>query len=441
MNDPASVNDWLRTMLFLPPQASTMAESIDHLHMLVILTTMAGSAAVGLMAVFFVIKYRHKGPQKAERDRAPTTPPRVEWALALGLFGLFFGLWVIGFMQFVRLRVAPPDSYDIYVTAKQWMWKFAYQEGAHSITTLYVPAGRPVKLIMTSRDVIHSFYVPDFRIKEDVIPGRYTTLWFEVKEPGVHDILCAEYCGTNHSTMRGQVVALDAADFARFLGRGLDRTATAAPFRQEPEVATSLGPSAPMSLVRLGQQVAAQQGCLRCHTLDGTPHIGPTWAGLWGATVPLKGGGRVLVDEAYLTESMMDPMARIRDGYQPVMPTYLGRLRPAETAALIELIKSLAEVRGQEPMQATLPHADETMPAGAIGQPPPQPAQPLLQHAPAPPGEPAAASQGLPPPGAVVMPAPAGHVTVGPNGPVAPNGPVGGAPPPGQPPPLVEEAP
>src|SRR5262249_31321508 len=157
-------------------------------------------------------------------------------------------------------------------------------------SVLYVPAGRPVKLIMTSRDVIHSFYVPDFRVKQDVVPGRYTTAWFEANAPGAYEILCAEYCGQGHSTMRCPVVALSPADYERWLGG-------AAPAQQR-------------SLLRTGERVAADQGCLRCHTLDGTPHIGPTWAGLYGAVVPLEGGGEVKADEAYITESMMDPAVK-----------------------------------------------------------------------------------------------------------------------------------
>ena len=185
--------------------------------MLVIITTMIGSAAVGLMAVGFVVRYRQRGtgPRRAIARR--------RWhrgssgRIALGLFGLFLGFWVIGFLQYVRLRVAPANTLR-HLRHRQAV-DVEVRLSARATTrspTLYVPAGRPVKLIMTSRDVIHSFYVPDFRIKQDVLPGRYTTLWFEVKEPGVHDILCAEYCGTNHSTMRGEVVALDAADYSRF---------------------------------------------------------------------------------------------------------------------------------------------------------------------------------------------------------------------------------
>ncbi len=416
----ATITNWLRTILFLPPESSSVAQGIDHLHMFVIITTMIGSSAVGVMALAFLVRYRHRGEDLAKgrpRDTQESTPAWVEWGVALGLFSLFFAWWVIGFCQYVRVRVAPPNTYDIYVTGKQWMWKFAYPDGHHSISKLYVPAGRPVKLIMTSRDVIHSFFVPDFRLKQDVVPGRYTTLWFNVPEAGRHEILCAEYCGTEHSTMRAELVALDGADFGRWLERGDDATETTPPYRETPQSPLALGPSRPLELVRLGEEVAAQQGCLRCHTLDGTPHIGPTFAGLYGATVPLEGGGTVVADEAYLTESMMDPLARRHAGFQTVMPSYLGRLEPAEVAALVALIKSLADVRGQEPAQLALPPPEgATEPAGRIGVPPSQEPEPRLQPSPRAPGEPDPASQGLPPPGAPVMPRPVGRVTVGPNG-------------------------
>jgi cytochrome c oxidase subunit 2 len=240
-------------------------------------------------------------------------------------------------------------------------------------------------------------------------------MWFTVNAPGTHEVLCAEYCGANHSTMRAELFALDDADFARWLHQGDTSTESAAPYREIPQVATQLGPSRPMSLVRLGQEVAAQQGCLRCHTLDGSPHIGPTWAGLYGAKIALEGGGEAVADDAYLTESMMDPLARRHAGFQTVMPSYLGRLRPAEVAALLALIKSLRDVRGQDVRELSLPPPDVTAPAGAIGLPP-QPSLPLVQPKPRAPDEPLPAAQGLPPPGAQPWPPMRGRVDVGPDG-------------------------
>ena len=204
---------------------------------------------------------------------------------------LFLVFWVIGLREFVRLRVAPEGALTVYVTAKQWMWKFAYPEGARSIARLYVPVGRPVKLVMTSRDVVHSFFVPSFRVKQDVVPGRYTTLWFEVVAPGTYPVLCTQYCGTGHSMMRAEVVALRPADFERWLDGEQEPEGgrIAGPVYVEPDLGLmDVAPPEQTSLAREGVRVAANHGCLRCHTLDGTPHLGPTWAGLYGARVPLS---------------------------------------------------------------------------------------------------------------------------------------------------------
>ncbi len=427
----AAVNELFRRMLFLPPQSSTMASDIDHLHYFVIGTTLAGASLVGLLALYWVIKYRVRGELDVCPRAAPTTPAWFELLLAGSLLSLFCLWWVIGFMQYVRLRVAPKNALNVYVTAKQWMWKFAYPDGQSSIATVYVPTGRPIKLLLTSRDVIHSFFVPDFRIKQDALPGRYTTAWFEVPEPGTHQVLCAEYCGTGHSIMRGQVVALDPSDYARWLAAG-NTDQNVGDLGEQPRaplgvaggisLATSpdiepaseeeFPPAQLLSLVRVGTEAAAQQGCLRCHTLDGTPHIGPTWAGLYRSRVPLANGGTVVADEAYLTESMMDPLAKIHAGYAPVMPSYHGLLSPGETAAMIELIKSLRDVPGRAtpPMEPS-PDAGAP-PAGGIGRVnQPLPALPL-HLAPAQQPMPPAFEQGLPPPGLQPNPPPAGRIEV-----------------------------
>jgi cytochrome c oxidase subunit 2 len=340
------VNEFFRRILFLPLQRSTIAMDLDILHYVVITVTMLGATAVALFAAYFVIKYRRRttdvrGPFPGATERPPMA---VEVGMIVLLIVLFLAFWVAGAHQYARIRVSPEKSIVVYVTAKQWMWKFAYPEGPSSVTRLYVPAHRPVRLVMTSRDVIHSFYVPDFRVKYDVLPGRYTTLWFEATEPGTYPILCAEYCGTGHSMMRGEVVALDPADFARWLA---DNGAGAGIAGQQYEPPGEPGEGIPrevLSLARVGENIAAEQGCLRCHTPDGTPHIGPTWAGLYMSEVPLEGGTTVVADDAYLTESIMDPMAKIHRGYQAVMPSFLGKLQPPEVAAILEYIRSLQHV-------------------------------------------------------------------------------------------------
>jgi cytochrome c oxidase subunit 2 len=392
------MNELFRRILFLPPQSSTVARQIDFLHYSVISATMAGAVVITLVGLVFTVRYRARGELRRE-DPGPPPPRWLELSVVAFLLGLFCLWWLIGFLQYVRIRVPPDGAMTVYVTAKQWMWKFAYPDGESGVATLYVPTGRPVRLLLTSRDVIHSFYVPDFRLKYDVLPGRYTTLWFEVPAPGTHLILCAEYCGAGHSMMRGQVVALAPEDYARWRaaarknGEPPDRISLPGPPPGAPLTIDEIAPAAPLSMVRVGEEVAAQQGCLRCHTLDGSPHIGPSWAGIYGAPVPLAGGGSVVADEAYLTESMMDPLARIRAGYQPVMPSYHGLITPAEVAAIVQLIKSLGP-------PAPPPTSSLVPPAGALGR---VSAAPSLSTAPPSP-------EGLPPPGVQREPPPEGQI-------------------------------
>jgi cytochrome c oxidase subunit 2 len=364
------MNELLRRILFLPPQSSTIAGEIDQLHFFVITVTMLGATLVTLFGGYFLFRYRRRfgrlvGPQRK------TPQPLPFWAEAMviiGLFGLFIMWWVIGFRQFMRMRVAPEDSLEVYVTGKQWMWKFAYPQGANSISTLYVPAGRPVKLILASRDVIHSFFVPDFRIKQDAVPGRLTTLWFEAPEPGRHDIYCTEYCGVSHSTMRGEVIVLSATDYERWLRGATPDLQLAGQTEERPAVVGRYSPPELVNMVRQGETAAEQLGCLRCHTLDGSPHLGPTWAGLYGSSVSIAQGGTVIADEAYITESIMDPMVKLHAGFQPIMPSYIGRTRPAEIAAIVELIKSLRSVR--PPPGGGLPGGIVITPNGSIEQVP-----------------------------------------------------------------------
>jgi cytochrome c oxidase subunit 2 len=256
------VNEFLRQLLMLPPQASTMARSIDYLHYFVIITTMLGAAGVAVLALYFIVKYR----EAAERGTNPPPDTRahhstgglsvwVEVTVFGGLLSLFIIWWVIGFCQYIRLAEPPPDSMTIYVVGKQWMWSFAYPHGGGSVGVLYVPAGRPVKLIMTSRDVIHSFYVPDFRVKMDVVPGRSSQVWFEVKEPGRHPIFCTEMCGVGHSLMRAEVIALPEAEYERQLA-GLAPADIPAPVQGLP-IPFESEPRKPLSLAEVGQRVAA----------------------------------------------------------------------------------------------------------------------------------------------------------------------------------------
>jgi len=237
------------------------------------------------------------------------------------------------------------------------MWKFAYPGGPNAIDTLRVPAGRPVRLLITSRDVIHSFFVPALRIKQDALPGRYTQTWFNATQPGRYEIFCAEYCGLSHSSMLGELVVMPAAEFDQWLSdqrRGISVAQDSGPGGGAPVRPAS-------NLVEEGRRVASEQGCLKCHTVDGTRHIGPTWTDLFGRDEKLATGKSVHADESYLTKSMMDPSADIVAGYQNVMPTYQGKLSPPDAAAIVEFIKSLrTSAVGSGPSE---PPAYESVPA------------------------------------------------------------------------------
>jgi cytochrome c oxidase subunit 2 len=350
------MNEFLRRLLALPEQASTVARDVDGLHYFVILVTLGGSALVGLAALYFLIRYRRR-PGDGLTPHVET-PVWLEVTWVTILLGLFVTWWLIGYRIYLRIQTPPPGSMDVFVTAQQWMWKFSYPNGNSSISTLVVPIDRPVRLNMTSRDVIHSFSVPDFRIKQDVLPGRYTVIWFEAKKPGVHQILCAEYCGVSHSNMWGSVVVLSGQDYETWLeggepdalGAGSRLTAAERPegriFGRAPlERGIAAGENRALPLI--GREVAVRHACLACHTLDGRRHIGPTFLGLYRSVVPLEGGQSVIADEAYLTESMMEPNLKIVRGFLPQMPSYQGRLSGPEAGALVELIKSLA---GGEPV-------------------------------------------------------------------------------------------
>jgi cytochrome c oxidase subunit 2 len=318
------VLDLFRRIIGLPAGASTISDDIDALHLFVIGSTFAVAAYVFAMTAWFIARHRRR-KRNALTQRVAARPLH-EMALIGGVTFVFLFWWVLGFRQYVKIHEPPGDADIVYVEAKQWMWKFVDRDGRSTNDTLTVQAGRPVRLVMTSRDVIHSFFVPSFRLKQDVVPGRTTTLWFQAKDPGIYPIWCAEYCGLNHSNMRGEIVVLSAEDYARYRDGA---------------------PGEPGGLVAQGREVAMKRGCVACHTLDGQRHVGPTFRGLFGSDVALADGRHVLADEAYLTRSMVEPNADVVAGFPQVMPSYQGSLSPAEAGALVELIKSVKNETGQ----------------------------------------------------------------------------------------------
>jgi cytochrome c oxidase subunit 2 len=330
------MNEILRRMLWLPEQASEHARQVDGLHYFVIITTLVGAFGVFATAIWFFVRYR----RQTDQDVTPAVHPRaIHEILFIGVpLALFLVWFAIGFPQYVRLTLPPPDAQDVFVMGKKWMWKFAYPGGPNSVDTLRVPANRPVRLLITSRDVIHSFYLPALRIKMDALPGRYTQTWFTADRPGRYEIFCAEYCGLGHSAMLGELIVMPETEFDDWMA-GQRRNVLAAAQDAGAPASERVLPSS--SVVDEGRRVAAEQGCLKCHSVDGTRHLGPTWTDLYLRQQKLKDGKTITADEAYLTKSMMDPAAQIVEGYQNVMPTYQGRMSPPEVAAVVEYIKSL----------------------------------------------------------------------------------------------------
>jgi cytochrome c oxidase subunit 2 len=313
---------WFRRSFALPPGASTFADGIDGLHLFFLATTLLGALLIALAVAYFVARYQSSDPARATPEVSASGGRE---ALIIGAcLSLFLLWWVIGYRQYVRMRHPPPGAAVVYVTAKQWMWKFSYPSGNSSLDVLTVPVARPTQLIMTSRDVIHSFFVPAFRVKQDVLPGRYVSVWFEPTQVGEYLLECAEYCGVSHSRMLGRVRVLSVEDYAAWLEGTTDSRDSS------------------MNLVSLGRDAAVRHACFSCHTVDGQAHIGPTWQGLFGASVELTSGARVTADAAYLTRAMMDPAAEVVAGYPPVMPTYLGSLSQPEVAAILEYLRSLS---------------------------------------------------------------------------------------------------
>ncbi|WNG52032.1 cytochrome c oxidase subunit II [Archangium minus] len=357
------MNELFRKLLFLPEQASTIAKDVDHLHYIIITTTMVAATLIFGTAAYFIIRFR----RRSETEITPKVTGTFGWeALFVGLPLTTFLVWFfMGYHDFVRMQTPPPEAMDVYVVGKQWMWKFTYPEGPSSIGVLRVPVGKPVRLLLTSRDVIHSFYVPAFRIKQDAVPGAYTQTWFEVTKPGNYRVMCAEYCGLKHSEMWAEVVALSEQDYESWMRQqregdlvtrrdatpsGPERERSLLPARQaalyDPQEAHGEVMYAERgSLAERGERVAAEKGCLKCHTVDGTEHIGPTWVDLYMRRERLTTGETVVADEAYLTESMMKPLVKLVAGYEPVMPSFQGQLEAAEVAALLEYIKTLRSAR------------------------------------------------------------------------------------------------
>ncbi|MFS8064496.1 MAG: cytochrome c oxidase subunit II [Luteimonas sp.] len=305
----------------LLPQASSIAGRIDTLFDAMLLLSAVVTLGVFACMIWFCVKFRRGS--KADRSDRHKRSLGIELTWLLVPFALFIGLFGWAIQLWAELRTPPPDAAPIYVVAKQWMWKTQHPGGQREINTLHVPLGQPVRLVMTSQDVIHSFYVPAFRVKQDVLPGRYTELWFTATRVGSWDLFCAEFCGTDHSRMGGRVVVMKPADYAQWL----DAHATT-------------------GLAQRGEALFHQFGCSGCHGPDSSVHA-PDLDGLYGRTVPLSDGTQVVADDRYIHDSIMQPMKQIAAGYAPIMPSFQGRIGEDDVMALIAWLKSRADSTGE----------------------------------------------------------------------------------------------
>ncbi|HWP59569.1 MAG TPA: cytochrome c oxidase subunit II [Candidatus Acidoferrales bacterium] len=320
-----------------PEQASTVAARVDALYFFLLAVSGFFAGLIFFLIIYFAVKYRR-------RSESEPPPPRIAGDLRLEAFWTLVPLaitvviFVWSAVLYVALARPPEDAMEIFVVARQWMWKFQHPDGQQEINELHVPAGRPIKLVMATQDVIHSFFVPAFRVKQDVVPGRYTTVWFEATKPGSYHLFCAEYCGTAHSAMIGRVVVLEPKQYEAWLGGAL----------QTPEARLAGGARPAESLAAMGGKLFQRLGCATCHRLEGRG-IGPVLAGLFDSEVRLQDGRTVKADESYLRESILNPQAKIVAGFQPLMPSFQGRVREDEIQQLIAYIKSLGpKVAGPE---------------------------------------------------------------------------------------------
>jgi len=300
-----------------PPQASTLAPQVDALFFFMLGVSAFFSLLIAGLIVYFAIKY-HRRSEDEETEQVHE-PMALELTWTMVPLALTMVMYAWGASVFFTAVRPPRDALEVYVVGKQWMWKFQHAEGQREIDELHVPLGRPVRPTMTSEDVIHSFFVPAFRVKQDVLPGRYTTTWFNATRQGTYHLFCAEYCGTQHSGMIGQVVVMEPTQYEMWLGAG------------------AVGGS----LSSAGEKLFQDLACNSCHTGDAQAR-GPNLQGLFGRSVALEGGGTTVADESYIRESVLDPRAKIAAGYQPIMPTYEGLVTEEQLLALVAYLKSLA---------------------------------------------------------------------------------------------------
>jgi len=329
---------WLHNSALFPAEASTISPYTDALYVFLLLMTVVGMALVCALVLVFSLKYRREKHPVATQIEGSTLLEATWTIIPLAIFLVTF-VW--GALLYFRIYDPPANAMNIYIVGKQWMWKAEHPGGQHEINALHVPTGRPVQLTMISQDVFHSFSIPDFRVKREVIPGRYTTVWFEATVPGTYHIFCTQYCGTQHSMMIGEVTVLTPDDYEKWTKQS----------------------TSGMSLAQNGERLFASMGCNACH--NGTAAArGPSLAGVYGSRLTLTDGSQVLVNDAYLRDAILNPSQHVTAGFAPIMPTYQGQI---SEDGLIDLVEFLKNMQSNYRVQQTLMTTESNQAAPAEG--------------------------------------------------------------------------
>jgi len=310
---------WAQSGGFWLPEPATADPVTDRVfHLILVVSSLLFLLVVGLM-VLFVVRYRRRPGRRPQKSAAQNMLLEVTWTVIPVM--IVAVIFYQGFAAYMKMQTAPPGCYDLRVSARQWAWQFIYPNG-HVDENLHVPAGEPVRLTMTSEDVIHGLWIPALRVKQDVVPGRYASMWFRADKVGSYDLLCTQYCGDDHSQMLAKVEVQTREDYEAWLKEAANYLKTLPP-------------------AEAGKMLYQRRGCVQCHSIDGTAGTGPSLRGIFGQTHEMADGSRAVVDDNYIRESILDPQAKVRAGYQAVMSTYKGLVSDDDITALIEFIKSL----------------------------------------------------------------------------------------------------
>ena len=312
---------------WMPEGVSTVSDDVDFAFNVVTWIAEFFFVLIVVLMAWFVIKYRRVPGRAAEQTATHHTPLELTWTIVPLM--LVIVIFYVGMTAHIGQRTAPVDVYEVTVTGQKWYWNFEHRNGCMEANVLRVPVNRPVQLIMSSEDVLHSMFIPAFRVKQDVVPGRYASIWFEATRTGTFDLYCTEYCGTGHSQMVGQVIVYEEDDFEMAMRE----------CREWPDRVADAG------LPYIGANFYNR--CQSCHSLDGSVRIGPSFREThenWGQERTMTDGSRVTVDENYIRESLLDPRAHVVAGYPNTMPSFQGQLSERQLRAMIEFIKRLDEI-------------------------------------------------------------------------------------------------